>query len=113
MLQSQEQGVPALKNHNQSTAHLQGAPRPARPGACCGVTVPRQLAELAHVLQQLTRLRDERAYHPAPAAHLPAVQVPEPASTHSGRHLQGQQARALLREGIREVQFLRKIFPSR
>ena len=90
LLQSQERGVPALMDHDQSAAYLQRAPRPACPGACCGVTVPRQLAELAHVLQQLARLRDERAYHPAPAAHLAAVQVPAPASTHSGRQLQGQ-----------------------
>lgn len=90
MLQSQQKGVPALKDHDQNAAYLQRAPRPARPGARCGVIVPCQLAELAHVLQQLTRLRDERAYHPAPTAHLAAVQVPAPASTHSGRQLHGQ-----------------------
>ncbi len=82
--------MPGLQDRQQRAGYLQGAPRPARPGACRSIVVPPQLAELAYMLQQLTRLRDERAYHPAPAAHLAAMQVPAPASTGSGGQLLGQ-----------------------
>lgn len=49
----------------------------AAAGACAGVgVIDGQLAELAHMHEQLARAGDHRAHHPAPAPQLPPVQVP-------------------------------------
>ena len=55
----------------------------AAAGARSGVgVIDCQLAELAHMHEQLARARDHRAHHPAPAPQLPPVQIP-------GHHYKG------------------------